>query len=500
MEASLLSDLVLGHLNRAAGTSLQQQLYRALQQAIHAGVMRPGYRLPSSRGLAKELNLSRITVMAAYDMLAADGYLASNIGSGTYVADPLPVFQENSDVPKPQGVAQLSSRGADILRGTGGLQEREGAFLPGVPDSSEFPFRIWQRLCNRYLGTDHRLLTGYVNGGGYLPLRRALADYLRVSRGVRCAPEQVIVTMGTQQSLDLAIRMLTDVGDVACIETPSHWGTSLMLRSAGLRLMTAPVDDEGIKLNTQHFSAGPKLVFITPSHQFPMGATLSNDRRRQLLHKAAEQQFWVLEDDYDSEFRYSSAPLPSLQGSDTQDRTIFLGTFSKVMFPGMRLSYMVVPTALVDAFTTGLMRLYRPGHLPLQAAMADFLLEGHFARHIRRMRGVYAERRAELSRCLLRTFGTRVVTVGGNAGLHLTIRFRSHIDIPRLEVVARRYNVLLRRLASFDHDTAPFQDGFVLGYGTLATAEIAPAVERLAQAYQACLDEQASADELLHEA
>lgn len=483
MTVSLIGDTIKDQLDRHSAISLQQQLYRLLRAMIEEGTLRSSSRLPSSRSLANQLGVSRITVVAAFDMLTADGYLVGSVGSGTFIADRTPL---RSVVAHSESVApdEISLRGRLILSGASGLQEREGAFLPGVPDLSEFPYALWQRLQNRYLGKDLAQLTGYANGGGYLPLRRALADYLRVARGVRCTPDQVLITMGTQQSLDLIIRLLTDYNDQVCIENPSHWAGALMLKSLGVRSIAVPVDQDGICMGDEHYAMSPKLVFVTPSHQFPMGSILSEERRRKLLLEAGQRNFWVVEDDYDSELRYDVAPSPSLQGADAGGRVIYLGTFSKVMYPGMRMSYLVVPPTLTESMIRGLLSLYRPGHLPLQAALADFINDGHLTKHLLNVRPLYAERQTELRTCLEDAFGDDIIISGGSTGLHLTVRFRQQINLDRLQAVARERDVLLRRLSAFNHAADPFEDGFILGYGALNKSDIAAAVIRFHEAYQ----------------
>jgi GntR family transcriptional regulator/MocR family aminotransferase len=342
---------------------------------------------------------------------------------------------------------------------------------------------LWQRLLTKYFGKDLAQLSGYANGGGYLPLRRALADHLRLSRGVRCTPDQVLVTMGTQNSLDLIIRLLTDNGDHACIENPSHWAVPLMLKSLGVHPMPVPVDVDGICMQEEHYEANPKLVFVTPSHQFPMGSILSKERRRKLLAAASERNFWIVEDDYDSELRYDLAPLPSLQGQDTDGRVIYLGTFSKVMYPGMRMSYMIVPPPLVSSMIKALLSLYRPGHLPIQAALADFIYDGHLTKHLMKIRPLYAERQVELRTCLKDFFGDDMIISGGLTGLHLTVRFRDPINLDHLQNAANQRDIMLRRLSAFNHSTGHFEDGFVLGYGALNKSDIYLAVSRFHEAY-----------------
>jgi len=480
MEVPLLSDLVAGQLDRQGPVPLYRQLYAAIQRAVADGRLAPGQKLPSTRALAAQLGVSRVTVVGAYAQLQDEGCVVGDIGSGTYVAATGPA---RAPQVRPAAPAALSRRGAAILRAPVGIPEFEGAFVPGVPDVRNFPHRIWRRLQARYSGASERSLMGYANQGGYLPLRRALAQYLRISRSVRCTPDQIVITIGTNQSLDLCARLLGDDGDWAYVENPCHWGARAVLAAAGLTLVPVPVDGEGM-LPPPRPEVRPRLLYVTPSHQFPLGPALSPTRRRHLLELARAQNLWILEDDYDSEFRYDGASLPSLQGTDRHGRVIYMGTFSKVMYSGMRLSYVVVPEALASAFSGAAQRLYRPGHLPLQAAVADFMLEGHFAAHIRRMRDLYAHKQAELRAELARRFGPALALSGGHAGLHLAARFGGPVDLDALEAAARERDIVLRRLGYFDCREPAGVDGFLLGYGAIEPHDIAPAVRRLADLYE----------------
>lgn len=490
-DPNLLSDLILATLKESNGISLQRQIYKVIQQAILDARLAPGHRLPATRALARELGVSRMTVTLAYDKLGAEGYIVSSHGSGSFVANIHPTVSRArvstllaASVERPE----LSRRAVELIAGTHGATQHEGAFVPGVADTTHFPFHIWQRMQNRYAKKPFSALTGYSSDGGYLPLRQALAEYLQISRSVKCSPRQILITMGTNQSLDLCALMLADSGDVALIEDPCNWSTALIWKAASLRVVPVPIDEDGIA--AQHFpflktkaEDMPKLLFTTPSNQYPMGGSMGLHRRRLLIELAREYNFWIIEDDYDSEFRYDASPLPSLQGLDEHDRVVYLGTFSKVMYPGLRMSYLVVPEALADAFASGLTQLYRPGQLGLQAAMADFIGEGYFARHIRRMRGIYAERQHELKRALNEHFGDAVTVSTGHTGLHLTIQFTSDIDLSRMTAEAKARGVYLRDISLYHLLPQPMK-GYVLGYGGIRTADIGPAVKKMLEAYQ----------------
>ena len=477
MADSLLADRLIAKLSCDDGTSLQMRIVAGIRDAVLDGTLKPSARLPASRSLAAALGVARVTVVHAYDKLMGDGYLEAGSTSGTFVSDKLAPAKYKTS---PETIARpLSNRGVQIVSAPAGIQERSGPFVPGVCDTSCFPYQIWRRIQNRYLGRQHADLTGYVNHGGYLPLRRALSEYLRVSRGVRAAPEQIIVTIGTNQSVDLCSRILSDSGQLAIVENPCHWATPIVLRANGLHVESIDVDGDGMRVGD--LVREPRLIVITPSHQFPMGVTLSKDRRLQLLNYAQRVDAFILEDDYDSEFRYDQRPLSSLQGKDPYGRVILMGTFSKVTYPGMRLSYMVVPPDLVDSFAAAALRLYRPGHLSLQASMADFIGDGHFSKHVRNMREIYGSRHAELVRCLDRNFKSCIDMSRNAAGLHLTVRIADLDDCETTLARAHEQGVYLRRLHAFNQGRTDFRDGFLLGFGALDFEAISPSVDKLAR-------------------
>ncbi|WP_178116493.1 PLP-dependent aminotransferase family protein [Pseudomonas brassicae] len=479
---SLLHDLLVGTLERGGEVTLQRQLYQAIQAAILQGRLPVDHKLPSTRALAQQLLVSRLTVSLAYERLLDEGYLYARAGSGTFVADTLP--QVSVEVLPGEGVGQapLSARGKAITARFGALARVAGAFVPGVADADLFPFHVWKRLHNRYLSKRHADLGGYVDQGGYRPLREALSAYLYAARAVRCSPAQVIITMGTHQSLDLVARLLADVGDTVWLESPCHWGAPVVFAAAGLHCAALQIDTQGACLPTPEPHATPRLAFVTPSHQYPTGNIMTLQRRRDWLAFAEAQNLWMVEDDYDSEFRYDIEPLPSLQGLGRQDRVIYLGTFSKVTYPGLRLSYLVVPEALADAFGKGLTQLYRPGFLAVQAAMADFIQEGHFARHIRKMRAEYAERRSYLQHCLDVCFGELISYSSGQAGLHLAVRIGAPGTARKMLAQAEGFGLVLRGGYSVDPQ-ADDQNLMVLGYGGVKVTQIEAAVQQLRALY-----------------
>ncbi|QXI31452.1 PLP-dependent aminotransferase family protein [Pseudomonas vanderleydeniana] len=472
-------------LRRDGPTSLQRQIYEGIQAAILQGHLPVDARMPSTRGLAEQLNVSRVTTALVYERLINEGYLFSRSGSGTFVADTLPRSHRRSDRHEPLATAEslLSARGLGITARVTALARGAGAFVPGVADAQYFPFHIWRRLQNRYLKRNHAELAGYVEQGGYLPLREALCTYLYASRAVRCSPRQIIVTCGTHQSLDLLAKLLTDPGDTALVESPCHWGAPVVFSAAGLQCAALQLDEEGACLPDGETDA--RLAFVTPSHQYPTGRVMSLQRRRDWLSFAGARNLWLVEDGYDSEFRYDIDPLPAMQGLTSESRVIYLGTFSKVTFPGLRLSYLVVPDVLAEAFAKGMTQLYRPGFLATQAAMADFISEGHFASHIRRMRGVYAERRRLLKSSLETHFGQAIHYSHGQAGLHLAVRIGPPGTARKMLEQAGAFGLSLRGAYTLDPQA---DDGnlLVLGYGGIREGELDEAVQRLRALYEQC--------------
>jgi GntR family transcriptional regulator/MocR family aminotransferase len=346
---------------------------------------------------------------------------------------------------------------------------------------------VWTRLTARYWRGPPPELLAYGDPGGYLPLRESIASYLTTARGVRCEAEQVIIAAGAQQGLDLAARLLLDPGDVAWIEDPMHPGVLGALTGAGATVTPVPVDEEGIDIRVGMRNAPrARLAYVTPSHQYPLGVTMSLSRRLELLQWARDAQAWIVEDDYDSEYRYSSRPLASLQGLDAHGRVIYVGTFAKVLFPSIRLGYLVVPPDLVDAFATGNSLII--GHAPSieQAVVADFIAEGHFARHLRRTRALYSTRRQVLLEAIQERLADRLNVQPSEAGMHLVGWLPPGVDDRLVSQQAAERGVVARAL-SLHYGEAPPRGGLVLGYAAFGPAEIRGAMARLASAVEASM-------------
>ena len=495
MQTFHLSDYLLQHLDKTSELPRNRQLYRLLRQAILDHVLSADTRLPSSRDLATELTISRNTVLYAYEQLLAEGYVEARAGSGTFVADTVPdLIQEPStqakkaskQASKQTASIQLSQRGLRLMQQAGAASQQWGAFVPGVPDVTQFPHKIWNTLQTKIWRKPPIAALTYGHGGGYQPLREVVAEYLRGSRSVTCEAAQVVITNGIHQSIDLCLRLLSDPGDLAWVEDPCYWGARNLLEASGVTIRPIKVDAEGICPDSADLAAVPRFIFVTPSHQYPLGMVMSLARRRSLLEYARQHNCWIIEDDYDSEFRYGGRPIASLQGMDSCERVLYMGTFSKTMFPGLRLGYLVLPPSLGKPFMTGMEELHRSGQAPLQATMAEFMLQGHFNSHIRRMRLLYAARRELLQQAISTQFSPDVAyAVDSDAGLHLTLHLLPHGDDNEIAKVAQQRGIAVRPLSNYYHDVASAKAGLVLGYACVEESAIAPAFAILADVIRA---------------
>ena len=378
-------------------TPLFRQLYLALRERMLSGRLLPGTKLPSSRALAGQLNLGRNTVITAYEQLLAEGYLDSRSGSGTFVAIELPdnwhssepmnveVVTATPDIPLSEYANKMA---AQIMRRHGNSH----SFAVGVPDLRAFPAKLWNRLVQQTPAAGLTGLMGFCDPAGHVELREAIADYVRSARAVKCDASQVVITTGAQQSLDLAIRLLVNPGEQMVIEEPGYIGARRALMAAGAQVVPCPVDDEGLRPDVlKSLPESPRLAYVTPANQYPLGSVLSLQRRAELVQWAQENNSWIIEDDYDSEYHYRSRPLASLQGL-APHQVIYIGSFSKVLFPALRLGYLILPPSLVDVFTKA--RMEHTGDIAIhpQAVTAAFMQEGHFSRHLKKMRQSYSEK------------------------------------------------------------------------------------------------------------
>ena len=472
-------------LDRAASASLQDQIVDYFRDAVLAGRLRSGMQVPSTRRLALEQGVARITVVQAYERLVAEGYLASRPGAGLYIAESLP---EHPLGPARAGAARKRARPPRLMRSVPvpPVSERPLDLLPlcaGVPALDQFPWMDWARITARVYREQPKEALGYCDPMGLPVLRAAIAAYLGTARGIACDPEQILVVAGSQQGIDLTARVLTEPGDTVWVEEPGYPGGRAAATAAGLVLAPIPVDDEGIDV-TAGIRRAPRarLALVTPSHQYPLGATMSLRRRLALLDWAASADAWVLEDDYDGEYRYGGRPVAPLYALDRGHRVLYLGTFSKMLAPGLRLGYLVVPRPAVEHLAR--LKAASDRHPPglAQLVLARFLAEGRLAAHLRRMRVLYARRRKALLDAL-RGRAADLLDAGEppEAGLHLVARLRGRGKDGAISRRALELGVHAAPLSVFYAGERP-QQGFVLGFAGTPSEAMAPAVERLTAA------------------
>lgn len=488
-------------LDRQHSLPLYRQLYGEIRQAILGGQMLPGMQLPPSREFCLALDISRQTVLNAYDQLLAEGYLRGSVGQGTFVNEDLPAqvqTRKSRDVQVADSVVAeeqrgLSQRGRRHIDPRGSTRYHQGqvrAFRVSMPDLGLFPFDVWARLEARHC-RHHKGQLGYGDPAGYLPLRELLAVYLKAARGVNCAPEQILITSGSQQALYLLSTMLLDVGEQAWVESPGYRGSTAALHAVQAQMCPVPVDEEGMDVAyaAGHFPDA-KLVFVTPSHQMPLGMTMSLQRRMALLEWAQQNAAWIVEDDYDSEYRFGSSPLASLQSLDTRQCVIYVGTLSKVLFPGLRLGYMVLPETLRESLIKGKSVIDKHTAVMPQMVLADFIAEGHFGRHIKRTRKIYAERQACLVRCIRSMLSDELECGAQDGGLDLAVYFKKNRDEERIIQTGLALGLELRGLSHYvgipgqAGSAASHPSGLLLGFAALDVAEIERSVMLLASVFK----------------
>ena len=478
-------------LDRSAATPLHRQLYDQLREAILSGRLAPGTRLLSTRELAGELGIGRNTVINAFDQLHAESYLERRVGDGTYVSRQLPddLLRAKNDRVAWRGskrnVPSLSRWGAVAAAtpiGPGEYEGRPRPFRTSVPALDAFPYKLWGKLLARRWNHSGRELLPYGAAAGYLPLRKAIASYLSNTRGVRCVPEQVIMTSGSQSALELLAKALLNPEDEVWIEDPGFLGARAAFLATGARLIPVQIDGEGVNIRAgieRH--ANPRLIYVTPSHQYPLGMTLTLSRRLALLEVASKAGAWIIEDDYDSEFRYVGRPLAALQGLDTEQRVIYVGTLSKVLFPSICIGYIIAPPDLFDALVVARSLAGRQSPTLEQAALADFICQGHFARHIRKMRALYAERGQALLNAGKRELEGLLEIQRSDAGMHLIGRLPEGMDDRAASSAASAAGVEVTPLSAYSIE--PQQRGALrLGYTGYTPREILHATRKLATA------------------
>ena len=472
--------------DRKSSLPLHRQIYDGFRAVILRGDLRAGQQAPSSRALATELQISRFPVLDAYAQLVAEGYFESRVGSGTFVSSSLPEQRTYAKTPIQQspetgaGSRKMSKRSA-LLPHFEQIPWRhgKGAFSVHVPAFDHFPFQIWSNLVAQHSRHPQLQAIHNIDPLGLEHFREAICTYLRTARGVRCDAEQIMVVSGSQQALEITARVLLDPGAPVWIEDPHYQLARAVLMGAGSKLIPVPVDNEGLDVAAGiRMCRNARAAFVTPSHQYPLGATMSASRRLHLLNWAQDAGAWIIEDDYDSEYRYESMRVASLQGLDENSRVIYIGTFSKVLFASLRLGYIVIPEDLVERFKSVRFAMdIFPSYL-YQEVMTDFMREGHFARHIRRMRLLYQERRAALTASLRQEFGNWLEIHGSEAGMHLPVTLPDGYSDIEIAKRAAREKLWLWPL-SLGYLGEARRQGFNLGFGSVPAEQMPQAVRHM---------------------
>lgn len=482
---------------------IYRQLYAIIRKAIISNQFSALSQLPSSRQLSSELSISRSTVTAAYDQLIAEGFLISKRGSGTIVAEvfnlPHKALSNERSIDTSKQIIDLSSQLSNIAKiyCDTKIQQKirtnyqQTTLMPGIPSRYNFPNIIWGKLLGKYAKQSLGVDAGYDHPSGIPQLKKAIADYIRLARGVNTHEDNVLIVSSTQAALDLLCRLILNEGDIAGIEEPGYRGAYLAMQNSNAKILGIPVDKEGITIPSTKIV--PKLIYTSPSHQYPTGVTMSYSRRMALLEYAQQHQSWILEDDYDSEFRYRGRPLPCLQGLDQNQRVIYLGTFSKSLSPSMRVAYIVAPPALSTTIKAFLGDIGVGTNIAVQYALAEFIEAGHYSRHIRKARKEYAEKQQILSIAIEKNLKDKVDFFQSNAGLQATLYFKQKLfkqnsyekngeAILDTQLVkdAEKVGLYLRPLSAY-YQTNITRQGLVLGFAASDKDTINIAIKKLSQ-------------------
>jgi len=492
ISASFLPPIALDYRSK---TPMYRQLYDWFRRAITDGQMRPGQRVPSTRSLAAELKISRIPVLNAHEQLLAEGYFETFVGAGTCVARSIPDDTLGPPAVKARkglreeagklGPRRMSRRGAALTHVPAqSWLDNLGAFRVSLPALDHFPIGVWSKLVARHSRRPPRGIMAYSDAMGYPPFRDAIAEYLGAVRGVRCEASQILVTTGSQQALQISAQVLLDPKDRVWMEEPGYPGARQAFMTAGAQLIPVRVDHDGMNV-AEIIPRGrnARAAYVTPSHQYPMGMTMSATRRMLLLSWAVRTGAWIIEDDYDSEYRFGSHPMASLQGLDADGRVIYIGTFSKVMFPALRLGYVVVPKDLVPAFSAAREAADIFSSTLYQAVLTDFIREGHFARHIRRMRMLYMDRRRALVNAIQIQMGDMLEVIGAEAGMHLVALLPRGTDDVAVSRKAAQRGISAMPL-SICYLKPPTRGGLILGYGGANAHQIHDGIRKLRMSVQ----------------
>jgi GntR family transcriptional regulator/MocR family aminotransferase len=505
-------------LDFSSNIPLYKQLYEKTRNAILEGKFTKGQRLPGTRSLASELKISRNTVALAFDQLLIEGYITGQTGSGTYVSEipdnffdparkPFRIGKEKDKLDSANSISKKES--AEIANGLSEINLKEQPDKPfvnklkksagpmelisryrnldeiipfqnGIPSFTEFPFKAWQRLINQTAQAFPSLHLGYGEAAGYKPLREAIANYLKKFRAVNCTGDQIVIINGTQQGLDLISRVLLKSGSIVWLEDPGYFGARGAMIFADAEISPCPADKEGIDLEySSKNNPKPDLIFTTPSHQFPLGLVMSISRRLNLLQYASRNGCWIIEDDYDSEFRYFGSPLPSLQGLDQFKKVLYLGTFSKVLFPGLRIGYLVLPDReMRDLFATAKSLMDRQNPIFEQIVLTRFIEEGYFTRHLRKMRMLYKQRQDILISEINKELKGIVKAESSPAGMHIIAWLPKKANDKKIAEEAVKKGIIVRPLS--EYSIKFFQNpGLLLGYTAFEKTQIKKGIQEL---------------------
>jgi len=472
------------NIRKTKGNTIHRQLYEQLKKAIHEGMLAPGERLPSSRELSRELKISRNAVLQVFEQLIMEGFFEGKTGSGTFVGKSVAGFARGKSKTLSPGssaspeIRQFNHAGLNnAFRHTNNGTEPMLPFQQSVPLMAEFPFATWARVSAAVHRKMHLLHLAYDDVQGYFPLRKAIADHLRISRSIKCEPGQILIVNGTRQALHLAAEMLINKGDQCWIEDPGYPGAVSAIERFGGEVCPIPVTSTGpdIDFAVAHYPKA-KLAYVTPSHQFPMGNTMALSERIKLLNRAHEHQMWIIEDDYDSEFRYDSRPIPALQGMDKHGSVIYSGTFSKVLLPAIRLGYLVFPSeTMARQFANGKSIIDGQCNVVTQAIVSDFITQGHFSRHIRRMKLLYKKNQDELVTLIKRHLSGQLIPVPVEAGMHFVAWLPEGVDAEIIADEALEKNLIVHPVSQYCI-SANHRTGLMLGFAGFSFNEMEAAV------------------------
>lgn len=465
---------------------IYHQLYECIRNVILSGTIRAGQRLPATRQLASELGISRNIVSLAFEQLAIEGFLYGKTGSGTFVSQAIPdtfiKTQAKVNSTRKAGASYTSFTPTNLHSSLKRNRETEEIvpFQNAVPAMDHFPFTLWTKIATKAFKQLDSMHLGYGDARGYAPLRESIASYLRTARGVRCEADQILITSGTQQALSLCSHLLLRKGNKVIIEDPGYVGARLAFENYGAKLLPAPVDHDGVNVDfikSNYRSA--RLIYVTPGQQYPLGGTLSIGKRLDLLEYAAREGSWIVEDDYDSEFKYKGRPLAALQGLDEHGKVIYMGTFSKVLFPGLRMGYMVLPTpAMADDFASVRAVFDRQHSLVDQHILTTFLNEGHFIRHLRKMRLLYYERQAMLIRAIDKDMGGKITVHEQDAGMHLIGWLNARGDDKEVSELLSSNGIIAHPLSDYSLHFKR-KPALILGYTAFNKFKIRANVQRM---------------------